>query len=215
MARSAICVPSFQGLILWSGNNCAQWSVRTSAEKLTWIENYFRTHGVVVNEAAMQPIARQMDTYCGALAPAGAADDVVATWRDSNGEEHTLTQGMVDRLNNEHGMNFNPNDPNWNTILTSPAFAQLIQNTFATVGTTVVGVVNSANKTNYPNYGSGGGYGSGLGNFGGAWGGFNSNYGAGSGYVSWTPIIIGGALVLALGIGLIVMSQKSNSKGSK
>lgn len=210
MVKSAICVPSFEGLTLWSGSNCQQWSVRTTAEKLQWVTNYFRTHGIIVNEAMMQPIIRQMDTYCGPLSPAGAADDVVGAYRDSDGREHALTQGMVDRINSEHGTNYNPNDPNWNQILTSPAFANLISQSVGAIGNTVVGVANSANKTpygyapgGYNNYGNlGGGYGSGI------YGGFNSSSGYGYGQINWTPILIGGAVVLALGVGLIMLSQR-------
>lgn len=217
MVTSAICVPSFEGLILWSGNNCSQWSVRTAAEKLQWVVNYFGTHGIVVNEAAVRPITQQMDAYCGSFAPAGAVDDIVATFRDSNGVEHRLTQGMLDRLNAENGMNLNPNDPNWNTILTSPNFTHLLEQAFGVVGATIVGVTNSANKTNYgypANYGglgSYGGYGSPGGLGGGIYGGFDSSYGFGYGQANWTPILIGGAVVVAIGVGLFLMNQKNKS----
>lgn len=217
MVTSAICVPSFEGLILWSGNNCSQWSVRTAAEKLQWVVNYFGTHGIVVNEAAARPITQQMDAYCGSFAPAGAVDDVVATWRDSEGREHVLTQGMVDRLNSEHGTNYNPNDPNWTAILTSPAFANLIGQTFGAIGNTVVGVTNSANKTPYgysPNsgYNNYGGLGNNYGGYGsGIYGGFNSSSGFGYGQANWTPIIIGGAVMVAIGVGLLLMNQKNKS----
>jgi hypothetical protein len=181
---------------------------------MQWVTNYFRTHGIVVNEAMMQPVIRQMDTYCRPLSPAGAADDPVGHWTDSEGREHVLTEAMLDRINRDNGTNYNPNDPNWNQILTSPAFANLISQSVGAIGNTVVGVANSANKTPYGyspnNYGGlGGGYGSGYGGSGGIWGGFNSNSGSGSGYLNWTPILIGGAVVIILGVGLVMMSQRS------
>jgi hypothetical protein len=92
-------------------------------------------------------------------------------------------------------------------ILTSPSFNQTLQTALHEIGTTTSAGINSANRTNTyaPNTGyPGGGYSPQS----GIYGGFNApGAGYGSGAISWTPIIIGGAIAVALVL-VVASSQR-------
>ncbi len=186
------CVPGFEQLTRWSGQACALWGTRAPEEKRQWVQNYFQAHGFLANDAYVATLVSQMDASC-SIAPAGS---------------------LYDGLNEGFGGDSqdNSNQPSEGYLIaTDPNFNRTVQTGINAIGNTTLGIVQSNNRTNYgyPNnnaIGTLGGYPTGTQN--GIYGGVNSRGVAGFGSISWTPIIIGGVIVLGLGAFLIAMSNR-------
>jgi hypothetical protein len=187
------CVPGFDQLTRWSGQACALWSGRTFDEKWQWVQNYFRDHGLMANNASIAALVAQMDASC-PVSPAGSLYDGLndnEAWNDANSNQ--TSEGE--------------------RIATDRNFNQTLQTGINAFGNTILGIVQSNNKQTptFPNNNPVGGFG-GLGGFppggSGVSGGFNSPYGYGGGAISWTPIIIGGVIVAGLAVLVLTMSNR-------
>jgi hypothetical protein len=192
------CVPGFDQLTQWSGQACALWSGRTREEKRQWVHNFFRAYGLFANDASVGSLIAQMDAHCGgASAPAGSVGDALYGYDWEGQPMQSQQQRDSDEVR----------------VLTNPDFNRTLQTGLHEISNTVVGAFNSSNRTPYgyaPNSLGIGGYPTGY-QPQGIYGGFNSPFGYGFGQINWTPILIGGVIVVGLGVFLVTMS-KSNSR---
>jgi hypothetical protein len=192
--QATSCVPGFDALAHWSGQACALWPTRTPAEKQQWVLNYLQAHGRMANQVTITSLIQTMDIRCSRARPAGLSYDTIGAAVDEANQGDSNQPSEGERIATDRNVN------------------QTLQTGINAIANTTLGIFQADKGRSSSNPGIGGnplGFGGGLQGLGqsGVSGGFNSPYGYGGGAISWTPILVGGVIVVGL-IMLVVSTQR-------